>query len=743
MSVSGKNVIIKKESKVKHRMKRMASLMLALSVMLSMLTVDKIEVQAAVSISGSRVASYCNSKVGTTYPAGYCLAWVASIFRELGAGSSSACCAYTYGTQHLKSTSSSNIPVGADVFFRGSKTRCSNCGNTCGHVGIYVGDGYIVHSYSGKVHKDKLSTVINWSGYCYMGWGYHGNVDLNDEESHNPVGCLDIVEVTSDGKIRVRGWMFDPDAVTKSNVIHIYVGGPAGTPGAEGHAITANTSRKDVDAVYHVGEFHGFDTKLSTSKSGNQEVYVYGINEGRGNSNPVIGHKTVNIPESVHNPRFQIEEMYVTDKGKLKIKGWAYDPDDVTKSIDFHVYIGGDCSTYKTSEGKACKANVSRKDIGQKYNIGEFHGIDIELDTKREGAQPVYLYAINIGRGNDNPEMKRATLKFPEKWTVCEHEYKEYVSNNDATCGKDGTKTAVCEKCCKVKDTIVEEGSATGNHNWDDGTITKEATEDETGILEYRCSECGEVRREIIPVVEKKTDEVSKEDAAKTAEVDESTEEDAAKTTEADESTEEDAAKTTEADESTEEGAAKTAEADESTEEDAAKTAEVDETVEVDKDEADGQLSLVQKWSDSSVNKIEQEKKADSEDELAKAEETGLGYDDDVEVAVPKFKKFTNVKKCTVKIQASTPGDIDGYEYICAKVSTKTFKKFKKAVKNADGTNFKFKGLKKVISKSNKVKFKKLKKGGRYAFAVRAFKVVDGVKYYSEYCTVKTIKVKK
>lgn len=40
----------------------------------------------------------------------------------------------------------------------------------------------------------------------------------------------------------------------------------------------------------------------------------------------------------------------------------------------------------------------------------------------------------------------------------------------------------------------------TGIHSWDEGTVTKEATETETGILTYSCIICGETMQMEIPV---------------------------------------------------------------------------------------------------------------------------------------------------------------------------------------------------------------------------------------------------
>ena len=111
----------------------------------------------------------------------------------------------------------------------------------------------------------------------------------------NPRGCVDSVRSTSSGKITVAGWAFDLDSLGSNLQIHVYIGGPAGS-GAPGYSITANVYRPDVNNVYRgVGNYHGFNSTLSVSRTGMQTVYVYAINVGGGNTNPLLGTARVNI----------------------------------------------------------------------------------------------------------------------------------------------------------------------------------------------------------------------------------------------------------------------------------------------------------------------------------------------------------------------------------------------------------------------------------------------------------------
>jgi len=94
----------------------------------------------------------------------------------------------------------------------------------------------------------------------------------------DPVGSLESSTPTSGGVI-VSGWASDPDT-TGPIEVHAYFNNNFAA------SALANTSRPDVDAVYHNGPNHGFSFKVPTSGPG--VVCVYAINFGGGN-NPLLG----------------------------------------------------------------------------------------------------------------------------------------------------------------------------------------------------------------------------------------------------------------------------------------------------------------------------------------------------------------------------------------------------------------------------------------------------------------------
>lgn len=79
------------------------------------------------------------------------------------------------------------------------------------------------------------------------------------------------------------------------------------------------------------------------------------------------------------------------------------------------------------------------------------------------------------------------------------HQHKEVRNAKKAICTEDGyTGDTYCTDC----NTKLESGTVVNKlgHTWDNGVITKEATETEEGVKTYTCKTCGETKTEKIPV---------------------------------------------------------------------------------------------------------------------------------------------------------------------------------------------------------------------------------------------------
>ena len=77
------------------------------------------------------------------------------------------------------------------------------------------------------------------------------------------------------------------------------------------------------------------------------------------------------------------------------------------------------------------------------------------------------------------------------------HQYKEVTT--PATCGASGSVDNVCERCNDKQH--VSDIPATGEHQWDEGVVTKEPTATETGIKTFKCKVCQATKTEDIAKV--------------------------------------------------------------------------------------------------------------------------------------------------------------------------------------------------------------------------------------------------
>ena len=218
-----------------------------------------------------------------------------------------------------------------------------------------------------------------------------------------PIGSFDLL-TAGIGIIAVHGWAFDDDLPTTALQIHVYIGGPAGSAGAEFQSISAeDIYRPDVGATYPGrGDYHGFSKEVPTTKTGTQTVYVYAVNidsSGKaGGTNVLLGSKTVNIPSPTNNYLpIGCFDLLTADIGIVAVHGWAFDDDLPTAAVEIHVYIG----VPSGSAGAECQslgvANISRPDVGAAYlGRGNNHGFSKIVPTNKKGTQTVYVYAINI-----------------------------------------------------------------------------------------------------------------------------------------------------------------------------------------------------------------------------------------------------------------------------------------------------------------------------------------------------------
>ena len=132
--------------------------------------------------------------------------------------------------------------------------------------------------------------------------------------------------------------------------------------------------------------------------------------------------------------------------GYIHIRGWAFDPDEKSKNVAIHVYIGGGAGQSGAEEhhvdisGKTIYANATRADVNKVYGCGDNHGFDVKIPTNKTGNQSVYVYALNTVSGN-NPCIGSKIVNIPKDTT------KPVISNVTVTNSHNGYTVS-----CKVTD---------------------------------------------------------------------------------------------------------------------------------------------------------------------------------------------------------------------------------------------------------------------------------------------------
>lgn len=121
------------------------------------------DIQKKIVIVATNSESY-----GISAKSGYCQAWVADVYQAATGSRGSAHCALCAAEKWAVSDDWSKIQVGATVYGYAS--------NPYGHVGIYIGNGKVIHNLSGTIKVQSLeSWVKDFKGFAW-GWENDNNI---------------------------------------------------------------------------------------------------------------------------------------------------------------------------------------------------------------------------------------------------------------------------------------------------------------------------------------------------------------------------------------------------------------------------------------------------------------------------------------------------------------------------------------------------------------------------------------
>jgi hypothetical protein len=240
---------------------------------------------------------------------------------------------------------------------------------------------------------------------------WSGTIHAPAAPGGSPRGSFDEVQGRVGGKALVRGWTYDPDAVSEPADVHAYIDGWAGS-GARGIDLgPADRSRPDVNNAFPgVGDDHGFEKVIDGLSPGLHTIYLYAINRAGGGENPLLRVLTVNVPGP--DPIGNVDLANGGASGFVQLVGWTLDPDTPEDASDIHVYIGGPAGSGARSE--AVHADIQRPDVGAAFpGAGSAHGFSVAIGGVPPGPQPVFVYAINTAQNSNNPLLWSGTINVP------------------------------------------------------------------------------------------------------------------------------------------------------------------------------------------------------------------------------------------------------------------------------------------------------------------------------------------
>ena len=205
-------------------------------------------------------------------------------------------------------------------------------------------------------------------------------------------------------------------------------------------------------------------------------------------TNVTIPDSVTRIDDSAFSHCRSLTSVTIPDS-VTRIGGWAFEsctsltsvsiPDSVTR-IGSYAFSG--CSSL---------TSVTIPDSVTSINWYAFYNCTSLTDVYYAGSEAQWKAISISSTGND--DLLTANIHY--NYVSHTHSYKDVVTA--PTCTEKGYTTHTCACGDSYVDTYVD---ALG-HAWDNGKVTKEPTETETGVKTFTCTRCNETKTESIPVV--------------------------------------------------------------------------------------------------------------------------------------------------------------------------------------------------------------------------------------------------
>lgn len=332
-----------------------------------------------------------------------------------------------------------------------------------------VPDGDIVDIYNASAHGHKMfaETSELWREITERG------IDLNDYHSVYDGGEIPSYDKDSGAAETER----QTEAVTEA-VPEAETNAPE-TSGGVTDIPEENSYNYDDTEEYYPAETTAVPNTETNSAFTEKDSGTGASSESRAES-----HTYTEVTEHTHTPYTDVfeDEPAVTEVTSVTAAE--------TTSAETTYYTETEPTAYTTTTAPAERPSASGTTVSEAVTVPN-------VTTKPEvTAKPEVTTTSEVTTTPEVTSKPEVTTK-PDVTTTPEvhvHNFEEYISDGNATCTEDGTKTAVCS--CGEKDTVTDVGSA-GHKEIRDVT---EATAVSEGRIYIYCRVCGEViANEVIP----------------------------------------------------------------------------------------------------------------------------------------------------------------------------------------------------------------------------------------------------
>lgn len=253
-------------------------------------------------------------------------------------------------------------------------------------------------------------------------------------EPYKIIGFIDELKINSNNDEVITGWTCRKNDFNPIK-IQIYVGGDFSSGGTFAGQFTTNVRNEDIisELCQSTGTLHRFEipTKDFQNRAALRgDVYIYAQIDVNSipqnikkrfpeyakdsylltNSDPTKRRISLQAPGT---PPTNLPPIGVADFARDGIlQGWAYDPDDLSRSIDVHIYVGNPAGS--GAPVIVIKAESVRADVNAALNITGNHGIRFEIPAEhRVNGKIFYLYAIDSANPNINTPLNQVTYGAP------------------------------------------------------------------------------------------------------------------------------------------------------------------------------------------------------------------------------------------------------------------------------------------------------------------------------------------